>query len=406
MAVSRFLHLLLLCGIHRAIEGERPQRTQRRSRGLFVSDLPAVLSPQMASSPATSREDSLTTAVFRFLETVPDEPPPDSCLTSLEVDFVPYSHPPLEHWFYMTSSPLPSLVRTEPIFTVCFAPHQLSGTRSQSSTRLELNFCGDFSLYASPKVVSSPFAWIFFNGCTVFLRRISGDLSYGTAEQPSFLHLWCSELLFNYEWAWPIRSTKPANSSRSFLKPNSRIEDTSQICMVWRDWDFSSEILGEFIGISPLCITRSYLSFGMNLLVRSSDSVLVRPSSSFEEKLLLPYPLSMERGVSSVLRPSVCFSFLIGLSSCGAVSTGPEDAIETTLVFLVDEDWTSTSHYVTIYQLYDFVVKAPPTHLSIVSNPLSASIEDLSCLAYLCFVCYAWCQRRCFIPSIYCIEED
>ncbi|KAH0918047.1 hypothetical protein HID58_025707 [Brassica napus] len=103
----------------------------------------------------------------------------------------------------------------------------------------------------------------------------------------------------------------------------------------------------------------------MKLLVRSSDSVLVRPSSSFEEKLLLPYPLSMERGVSSVLRPSVCFSFLIGLLSCGAVSTGPEDAIETTLVFLVDEDWTSTSYYVTIPQLYDFVVKAPPTHLSI-----------------------------------------
>ncbi|KAF3599953.1 hypothetical protein F2Q69_00039226 [Brassica cretica] len=189
MAVSRFLHLLLLCGIHRAIEGERPQRTQRRSRGLFVSDLPVVLSPQMASSPAMSREDSLATAVFRFLGTVPDEPPPDSCLMSLEVDLVPYSHPPLEHWFYITSSPLPSLVRTVPIFTVCFAPHQLSGTRSQSSTRLELNFCGDFSLYASPKVVSSPFGWIFFNGCTVFLRRISGDLSYGTVEQPSFVHL-------------------------------------------------------------------------------------------------------------------------------------------------------------------------------------------------------------------------
>uniref|UniRef100_M4D1Z5 Uncharacterized protein n=1 Tax=Brassica campestris TaxID=3711 RepID=M4D1Z5_BRACM len=404
MAVSRFPHLLLLCGILRAIEGERPQQTQRRSRGLFVSDLPVVLSPQMASSPAMSREDSLATAVFRFLGTVPDEPPPDSCLTNLEVDFAPFSHPPLEHWFYMTSSPLPSLVRTEPIFTVCFAPHQPSGTRSQSSTRLELNFCGDSSLYASPKVVSSPFAWIFLNGFTVFLRRIFGDLSYGTVEQPSFVHLWCSGLLFNYEWAWPIRSTKPASPSRSFLKPNSKIEDTSQICMVWSYWNFSSEISGGFIRISPLCITRSYLSFGMKLLVRSSDSVLVRPSSSFEEKLLLPYPLSMERGVSSV--SSVCFSFLIGLLSCGAVSTGPEDAIETTLVFLVDEDWTSTSYYVTIPQLYDFVVKAPPTHLSIVSNPLSSSIEDLSCLVYLCFVCYAWCQRGWLIPSIYCIEED
>ncbi|KAF2563471.1 hypothetical protein F2Q70_00017838 [Brassica cretica] len=37
----------------------------------------------------------------------------------------------------------------------------------------------------------------------------------------------------------------------------------------------------------------------------------------------------MERGV--------CFSFFIGLYSCGAVSTGPEDTTEITSVVLVDE---------------------------------------------------------------------
>uniref|UniRef100_A0A0D3BXE3 Uncharacterized protein n=1 Tax=Brassica oleracea var. oleracea TaxID=109376 RepID=A0A0D3BXE3_BRAOL len=114
----------------------------------------------------------------------------------------------------------------------------------------------------------------------------------------------------------------------------------------------------------------------------------------------------MEIGISSVLVPSVCFSFLIGLPSCIAVSTGLEDAIEITLVVLVDEVWTSTSHYVTILQLFDFVVKALPTHSSTVSNSLSSSVEDLSYLAYLCVVCYAYGQRGWLIPFFYCTEQD
>ncbi|KAL0643989.1 hypothetical protein Bca4012_042279 [Brassica carinata] len=100
-----------------------------------------------------------------------------------------------------------------------------------------------------------------------------------------------------------------------------------------------------------------------------------------------------------------CFSFLIGLLSCVAVSTGPEDAIEITSGFLVDEVWTSTSLYVTIIQLFDFVMKATSTHSSTVSNSLSSSIEDLSCLVYLCVVCYVYGQRGWIIPSIYCSDE-
>ncbi|KAH0882251.1 hypothetical protein HID58_058347 [Brassica napus] len=61
-------------------------------------------------------------------------------------------------------------------------------------------------------------------------------------------------------------------------------------------------------------------------------------------------------------------------------------ATEITSVFLIDEVWTSTSHYVTIPQLSDIVVKAPPTHSSIVLNSLSYSIEDISCLVYLSVV--------------------
>ncbi|KAJ4872335.1 Uncharacterized protein Rs2_46001 [Raphanus sativus] len=127
-------------------------------------------------------------------------------------------------------------------------------------------------------------------------------------------------------------------------------------------------------------------------------SVLLRSSSSFEEKLLPPL-------ASSVLLPSVCFRFLIGLLSCVAVSTGPEDTIGITLVFLVDEVWISTSHYVTILQLSDFIVKATSTHSSTVSNSLSSSVEDLSCLVYICVVCYVYGYRGWIIPSIYCSVE-
>ncbi|KAL0801146.1 hypothetical protein Bca101_056322 [Brassica carinata] len=116
------------------------------------------------------------------------------------------------------------------------------------------------------------------------------------------------------------------------------------------------------------------------------------------ETISSPRALPMARDVSSDSWSSVCFDFFIGLSSCVAVSTGPEDAIEITSVVLVDEGWTSTSHYVTILQLSDSVE-------DFVLCPLSSSVEDLSCLAYLYVVVYAYCQRGWLIPSFYCIEE-
>ncbi|CAN6908030.1 unnamed protein product, partial [Brassica oleracea] len=144
----------------------------------------------------------------------------------------------------------------------------------------------------------------------------------------------------------------------------------------------------DFNRIYPSRITRSYLSFGKILPVGSPGLVILRSSSSVLLSLL-----------------SVCFSSLIGLSSCVAISTRFEDATETTSVVLVDEVWTSTSHYVTILQLSDFVVKAHSTHSSFVSNSLSSSVEDLSFLDYLCVVCYAYDQRGCIIPSCYCSEK-
>ncbi|CAF2160788.1 BnaA07g36750D [Brassica napus] len=48
----------------------------------------------------------------------------------------------------------------------------------------------------------------------------------------------------------------------------------------------------------------------------------------------------------------------------------------------------------------------PSTHSSIVLNSLSSSVEDLSCLAYIYVVVYAYCLRGWLIPSFYCSEED
>ena len=150
----------------------------------------------------------------------------------------------------------------------------------------------------------------------------------------------CNRLPFSYDWAWPIRDTQPASPNRSLPKLKLKNEKVFQIIMVFGDEISLSEISSVL------------------------TSVLFRPFSSAQETLLPTYLFPMEIGVSSVLVPSVCFSFLIGLPFCIAVSTGPEDAIEITLVVLVDEVWTSTSHCVTFIQLSDFVVKVLPTHSS------------------------------------------
>ncbi|KAF3560835.1 hypothetical protein DY000_02018964 [Brassica cretica] len=154
--------------------------------------------------------------------------------------------------------------------------------------------------------------------------------------------------------------------------------------MSFGDWVSYAENSDGFTGFPPPRSTSLYLSCWKKLPEGLPGSVLIRSFSSFEEKLLPPYLLSIERGVPSVSLLSVCFSFLIVLLSCVAVSTGPEDANEITSIFLVDEAWNLTSHYVTILPLFDFVVKIPSTHSSTVLNSLSTSIEDLSCLVYLC----------------------
>uniref|UniRef100_A0A0D3AHT7 Uncharacterized protein n=1 Tax=Brassica oleracea var. oleracea TaxID=109376 RepID=A0A0D3AHT7_BRAOL len=180
----------------------------------------------------------------------------------------------------------------------------------------------------------------------------------------------------------------PSSASISTISDNHLRLATS--CLAWSDVDKQDS---KLYVISLLKI----------LPFIASEPLLSRPPSSSEEKTLPPFPLPMERDDSSASLPSVCFSFLIGLLSCGAVSTGPEDATESISVSLVDEVRTSTSHYVTIILLSDVVVKAPSTHSSIVLNSLSSSVEDLSCLVYVVFSTYG--QRGWIIPSFYCMEE-
>ena len=175
----------------------------------------------------------------------------------------------------------------------------------------------------------------------------------------------------------------PSSASISTISNNHLRLATS--CLAWSDVDKQDSKVWAMPIKSVLKISvvfsevycssfMSYISLLKILPVIASEPLLSPPPSSSEEKTLPPFPLPMERDDSLASLSSVCFSFLIGLLSCGAVSTGPEVATESISVSLVDEVWTSTSHYVTIILLSDVVVKAPSTHSSIVLNSLSSSV--------------------------------
>ena len=125
-------------------------------------------------------------------------------------------------------------------------------------------------------------------------------------------------------------------SLRSFLtRPKYLVKNEIQQSVASGFWARFSQIPVGFIGISLRCIL-SYLFSRKKLPLDSGNTVLFWSSYFSEEKSLSPYPLPMARSTSSDLWPSVCFSSCIVLSSCGAVSTGPEDTSETILVVLVD----------------------------------------------------------------------
>ncbi|KAF8046185.1 hypothetical protein N665_3966s0002 [Sinapis alba] len=282
-----------------------------------------------------------------------------------------------------------------------------TGVRSTSITVTDPSSLGSSSLSPPLKVILPSAVWTIFAGN----MAPSGDLPLGTdIRRRSIAYLHVLSLFIGLKlfivWAWPIYVTQLSSPRKNHLpNPSSRKENQVLLLLAFGYGAISSEISSGFIKTSLQCISLDF-SFGMYLLVGSPGSVLFQSLSSSEDKLLPPYPLPKKRGVSSSSLPSVYFSSLIALLPYVAVSTEPEGAIKITLVIFVDEIWTSTSHHVTILQPSGSVVKAIPTHSSIVSNSLSSSVEDLSILVYLYVVNYVYRLRGWIIPSYYCIEED
>uniref|UniRef100_M4ECU1 glutathione transferase n=2 Tax=Brassica campestris TaxID=3711 RepID=M4ECU1_BRACM len=174
--------------------------------------------------------------------------------------------------------------------------------------------------------------------------------------------------------------TTKLNSPNLVLPKPIFFEGMIRPLLVFDGWVSLSDISGGYTENSSCCIM-PYLSCGMILLVGSPGLVSISPSFSSEKCPLSPSLLSVKGDVFLVSLPSISFSFFTGLLSCGAVCTGPEDAIKITHVFLVGESWLSTS-LVTISQLSDFVVKALSTQSSFVLISLSSSLEELSILTY------------------------
>ncbi|KAL0752766.1 hypothetical protein Bca101_090433 [Brassica carinata] len=300
-----------------------------------------------------SREGSLTAALLWSSGSDPVVPSSGCRRTRDRVISVKIFEPLMELRSKSTSSISPSPGRLESNKPPNCAPPHITGTRPKHITSSDPNLFGNASASLSFKVI-------------LLRRSSSGDHSFGADERIASWSVLTrlGELMLPYAWTWPMCEIDQV-SPRSYLsKPNYLEENMIQFLMEGGDWFSFSEISS---GISPRYIL-TYLFFGKNLPVGSPDKTLFLSSSSSEAIFLLPYPLPMARGVFSGLFPNACFSSFIVLSSCGAVSTGPEDASKITSVIFVDEVRTSTSHYVTILKLFDFVVKAPPTHSSILGR--------------------------------------
>ncbi|KAL0827846.1 hypothetical protein Bca101_051524 [Brassica carinata] len=136
-------------------------------------------------------------------------------------------------------------------------------------------------------------------------------------------------------WARLIKRLVIANPFSSSSKPITVKKKSNHAFVILLGFASIIKISGGFTEI--YVSNFMYLSCLKNLPVNLPELFLSPSPFSSEEKTLPPFPLPLERDDSSASLPSVCFSFFIGLLSCGAVSTGPEDATEITSVFLVDE---------------------------------------------------------------------
>ncbi|KAG2318159.1 hypothetical protein Bca52824_021281 [Brassica carinata] len=218
-----------------------------------------------------------------------------------------------------------------------------------------------------------------FDGNPAYLKNLSPPASaiyLSSMTSRNFpAYAFAFELRSIRKWAWPNSFAEAYNQIIKILKARLSVQDVRYLAAGLNSLD-NLKISHGFIGVYNLRLLQ-YHFFKKNL----------SSSSSNEESISPPYLPSMNGDVLLGSIPSFCFNSLTGLSPCVAVCTGPEGAIEITLVLFVGGGCPSTS-LVTISQLSDFVMKVLQTHSSIVLNPLSFSYEDLSCLISFLIVVY------------------
>ncbi|CAN6801635.1 unnamed protein product, partial [Brassica oleracea] len=375
------------------------------------------------SSPTMSREGSLTTVVLWFTGTFSGEPFSGCRRTSHTVDFVLALQLLMEFRSQRTNSrfPPPGSETTNQLGVALF---HLYDARIHDNSSLDPDLIRSSSLSSPLSVLSSSPVCPLLNRGSAYLHRPSPSPS-GFDGNPAYLsklvsppasaiylsvdvirtisdlqprsmtsrnfpaYAFASELRSIRKWAWPNSFAEAYNQIIKILKARLSVQDVRYLAAGLNSLD-NLKISHGFIGVYNLRLLQ-YHFFRKNL----------SSSSSNEESISPPYLPSMNGDVLLGSIPSFCFNSLTGLSPCVAVCTGPEGAIEITLVLLVGGGCPSTS-LVTISQLSDFVVKVLQTHSSIVLNPLSFSYEDLSCLISFLLVVYCLFLRGCLISSCLC----
>ncbi|KAH0916119.1 hypothetical protein HID58_030565 [Brassica napus] len=354
LCVSPFIKLLLCGGV------KIRSSTRRRQIKRFIEPpLSASLALWLVFSSASSPEASSVAAVQCVSGKSPDVFFAGDCRTSLGVSAssvqisvrTPYSQ----------RSPLFLSPGTDELFHPPFeTPLTPSDTRSGNSSWLDLKSFRSFLSLSFPTMMMPAFSLL---RSLVGRRQSSlGDSSFNGGGKFSLGYECILGLSADFGPHLPFFGAWPTK------------------LMV--------KIFGGFTDVYDLCAL-PYIYFMKKLLVGSPSHV---PCS-----IPFPYLLSM-KGEDFSVSTGKCSSFYTVLLSCVAVCTGPEDASETTSVYLVGENWVSTS-LVTNFRLSDFVVKLLSTHSSFALNSLSSSHEDLSILALFAYVVYAFNQRGCLIPS-------
>ncbi|KAF3580654.1 hypothetical protein DY000_02033119 [Brassica cretica] len=404
MLSSVFISLLVSRFISRVLRsrsvlltGERgsQQSFQWRQELWFVVFTAVLLTaPPLwwVSSPTMSREGSLTTVVLWFTGTFSGEPFSGCRRTSHTVDYFVLAlqllmefrsqrtnsrFPPpgsettnqlgvaLFHLYdariHDNSSLDPDLIRSSslssPLSVLSSSP--VCSLLNRGSAYLHRPSPSPFGFDGNPpylsKLVSPPASAIYLS---VDVIRTISDLQPRSMTSHNFpAYAFASELRSIRKWAWPNSFAEAYNQIIKILKARLSVQDVRYLAVGLNSLD-NLKISHGFIGVYNLRLLQ-YHFFRKNL----------SSSSSNEESISPPYLPSMNGDVLLGSIPSFCFNSLTGLSPCVAVCTGPEGAIENTLVLLVGGGCPSTS-LVTISQLSDFVVKVLQTHSSIVLNPL------------------------------------